>query len=231
MSIRRKNFNCYTLIMNVKAVIFDMDGTLTEHNSWFEFSRALGVPVKDHATVYKDAVGGKISLDRSKRLLLDMWRKSENANEAYINELFSSWEAKKDAKYVVDWLKSKGYKTCIISGSLRQCAEATANKLDIDYFYTSSELHYDSNGLLNEFDYVIDQASAKLDHLKQFCKENNLFVNECIVVGDGDNDISLFEATKRGIFVETKYSSEQLRSLAWKSVTQLREITDIIAMV
>lgn len=217
--------------MDIKAVVFDMDGTLTEHNSWLEFSKALGVSAKDHIKIYKDTITGKIGLDQSKRLLLDMWQISENANEAYIQKLFESWTIKKDAEYVNNWLIHKGVKTCIISGSVKQCAEVVAKKIGIDTVYTSAKLHYDSNGLLSAFDYVIDQAAVKLDHLKQFCKENDLSINECIVVGDGDNDIALFEATKRGIFVETKYSSEQLRSLAWKSVTQLREITDIIAMV
>ena len=214
--------------MNKKAVIFDLDGTLTEHNSWFEFTKFFGASVDDHIKIYKDALAGKISLEESKQKLIKMWQQSENANEKSINDLFASWSVKHDALRVVEWLQNSGFRVGIITGSMKQYVKYVAKALSLDDYYSSAELMYDENGLLIDFDYSINQSAVKLVQLEQFCRRYGLGMSDCIVVGDGDNDIDIFKETNRGIFIEGEMSSESLRKVAWKSVAQLSEIIEII---
>ena len=97
----------------------------------------------------------------------------------------------------------------------------------IDDYYASAELIYDESGLLIDFEYSIDQSAIKLVQLQRFCRQYDLSMKECIVVGDGDNDVDIFKATGRGIYIEADKSSEKLRKVAWKYATNLNEIIEI----
>ena len=98
----------------------------------------------------------------------------------------------------------------------------------IDDYYASAELIYDESGLLTNFEYSIDQSAIKLVQLQRFCRQYDLSMKECIVVGDGDNDVDIFKATGRGVYIEADKSSEKLRKVAWKYATNLNEIIEIV---
>lgn len=129
---------------------------------------------------------------------------------------------------VVKTLQDKGYKTCIITGSVQQYAEYVAHKLAIDDVYASAKLKYNDNDQLIDFEYSINQSTVKLQQLTDYCEKYELNFSDCIVVGDGDNDMDIFTATGRGIYLDTPYSSEKLKSVAWKTATDLSQVLEII---
>ena len=61
-----------------------------------------------------------------------------------------------------------------------------------------------------------------------FCKKYKLNPEECVAVGDGDNDIGLFNLTGNGILVDNSKVSEELKKSAWKTVSNLDEIKDLL---
>ena len=61
-------------MINFKAVVFDIDGTLTPQVSWTAFTKDIGGSVVEHLAIYEDTLNGKLGLDDSKRKLLEMWR-------------------------------------------------------------------------------------------------------------------------------------------------------------
>lgn len=214
--------------MNIKAIIFDMDGTLTEHNAWLAFTKALGCSVEQHSKIYNDLLAGNAGLSESKQKLVALWQTSGNAHRSFIDTVFASWPLRSEAEEVIFTLQASGYRTCIITGSILQYAQLVAQKLEIEDVYTSAQLIFDDGDQLVDFDYSIHQAAIKLQQLREFCDKHNFTTADCIVVGDGDNDIDIFTATGQGVYLDTPYSSEKLKSVAWKTATDLSEIIGII---
>lgn len=44
--------------MQTKAIIFDIDGTLTPQNSWTAFTADMGASVEDHLSIYRSHLDG-----------------------------------------------------------------------------------------------------------------------------------------------------------------------------
>jgi FMN phosphatase YigB (HAD superfamily) len=61
-----------------KAVVFDIDGTLSPEISWLALTRDLGASVEQHIQIYQDYKEGRIDYEASKDQLigichLDHW--------------------------------------------------------------------------------------------------------------------------------------------------------------
>lgn len=212
----------------IKAIIFDIDGTLTPGNSWTAFTRDIGASVADHLAVYKDHLDGKIGLDESKQKLLAMWQATGLANKSHIEGVYKTWPIKHDAEDLIKWLKDNGYVVCLITGSVGIYAKHMADRLGVDHYYANAELYFDDEGHLSNFHYTADQADVKLKQFKEFCQSNNLQMDECAAVGDGDNDIELFRATGKGILVEGEKVADELRKASWKTVDNLIEVKALV---
>ncbi len=212
----------------LKAVIFDIDGTLTEQNSWTAFTRDIGGSVAHHLAIYHDHIEGRIGLDESKRKLLKMWQATGKANKQQIEKTFSGWPIKPEARVLIDWLKKEGYIVCLITGSVGMYAKNVADQLGIDDYFSNAELYFDEGEELINFHYTANQAEVKLEQFKNFCKTKGLRAEECVAVGDDDNDIELFRHTGRGILVEGEKVADELRQAAWKTINTLSEVKDLL---
>jgi len=142
---------------DIKAIIFDIDGTLTPGNSWMAFTNDLGASVNDHMSIYKNHLDGVIGLDESKEQLLAMWQATDKANKQHIQEIFHTWPIRPEAKPLVTWLKDQGYLVCLITGSVGLYAEHIASELGIDDYYANADLFFDEAGNLSSFHYTANQ--------------------------------------------------------------------------
>lgn len=213
---------------NVKAVIFDIDGTLSPENSWTAFSRDLGSSVAEHLAIYQDHLAGNIGLDESKRMLLKLWLATGRANKQNIEQMFASWPLRDDAQQVIEWLKHKGIRVCLITGSVDLYAQHIAERLDVSDYYANAKLVFDDNGNLENFDYTTDQAEVKLQQLREFCAKYDLREDECIAVGDSDNDIELFRHTGRGVLINDGNVAVELKQSTWQTIVQLGELKRLL---
>src|SRR5665213_2004360 len=184
---------------DLKAVIFDIDGTLTPQNSWTAFTRDIGGSVEDHLEIYHSHLNGKIGLDESKRQLLAIWQATGRAERSYIEQSFESWPVREEAYTLIKWLQHSGFVVCLITGSVGLYAKHMAEKLNVDDYYANAELYFDEKGMLADFHYTADQAEVKLTQFSEFCRLKRLQPEECVAVGDGNNDIELFRHTQHGI--------------------------------
>jgi HAD superfamily phosphoserine phosphatase-like hydrolase len=212
----------------VKAVIFDIDGTLSPENSWTAFSRDLGSSVADHLAIFHDHLKGHIGLDQSKKMLLELWLKTGNAKKQYIETMYAGWPLRDDAKEVVDWLQSKDIRVCLITGSVDLYAEHIARRLGVEDYYANATLLFDQDGSLESFNYTTDQAEVKLQQFREFCKKYGLKESECIAVGDGDNDIELFRHTSNGVLLTGSGISNELQKATWQSIDRLGQLKNLI---
>ncbi len=211
-----------------EAVVFDIDGTLTEEISWTALTRDLGGSVEDHMAIFNALREGRIDYLTSKLQLIDLWRATGNANKAFMEHLFANWPIRPEAPDLVRWLVEEGYTLGLITGSLDLYANSVAGQLGIENYYANTELVFDTDGNLVDFHYELDQAKKKLEQFQMFCGSKDIAAKDCVVVGDGDNDLELFRKTGHGVLVGDA-PSQDLIEVAWKRIDSLGEIKVLLS--
>lgn len=209
-----------------KAIIFDVDGTLSPEISWTALTRDLGASVEDHIAIYQQYKAGQTDYGASKRQLIDLWQATGNANKGHFLTLFEGWPLAPEAPNIVGSLAKK-YSICLITGSMDLYAQTVAQKLHVTDYYANTTLHWDEAGNLTDMDYELDQAKRKLEQFLGYCSLHNIKPEECIIVGDSDNDIALFEASGRGIAIGQDIP-ESLRKVSWQTIQTLNELHTLI---
>ncbi len=211
----------------IKAVIFDIDGTLVKGNSWIAITKAMDASVDHHLQFYRDMLETDgDGYEEAKKKLLDMWAKTGKNNKEFFTSLYDHIPLADGAKEIIDFLKGKGITPCLITGSTSLFAEIVAKKLGVGCYFANAMLVWDENGELVDFEYFKDQAAKKLEQFSELCKQQNLKPEECVTVGDGVNDAKLFK-TIRGIALKSPGSGE-LEKIAWKTIGSLSELKTIL---
>jgi len=155
-----------------------------------------------------------------------MYQESGNATQKFIREFFSKVKPRSEAKGIISYLKEKGYKIYLISGSIDIYVEEIAKKLIVDGFYANSSLKFGKDGVLKKIYYKSNQGEIKVKQLNKLVKKLGINLDEVVFIGDSENDIEVFKEIKHGIAVNS--SSEELRSIAWKDIDSLEQIKDIL---
>jgi HAD superfamily phosphoserine phosphatase-like hydrolase len=209
------------------AVIFDLDGTLAPTVSWLELTRGLGADPAAHAKIFADYQARTITYEQSKTQLLGLWHATGQADRDTVRQLFKSWPLHEAAKPLVDYVKRRGWRPCLITGSVDLYAEVVAGKLGITDWFANTTLTFNAAGDLTDYDYHRDQAAEKVRHFEYFCTKYRLDPGNCLAIGDSDNDLLLFRQC-RGILLEVEGQSPELHDAAWQVVDRLGEVTPII---
>jgi phosphoserine phosphatase len=211
-----------------KAVVFDIDGTLTRDISWNRFTIGLGGSVERHDEIYGMWKKGELTLTESNKLCLENWSKEGKANKKDIEDILKAIPIREDAKETVQYLEEKGYKICMITGSFDMYAEIVGQELGISEWYAISKLVWDSKDNLIDVETVTKDKERKVEFFNEFCKRNSLKPEECVAVGDSSNDILLFQITGNGVAVRTEFEAKELEAIAWKVVNNLIELKNIL---
>lgn len=217
-------------MQETKAVIFDVDGTLAPDVSWQTITRGLGASVDELLRIYGDYKGGELTYEPAKRAVIELWRSTGNANRAFFRQLVNNLPLDPAAERVVRAARESGKSLCLISGSVDIYTQTVARKLGIAHWYANTTLHWDEAGNLVDMDYELNQARKKLEQFTQFCREQGIAAHECIVVGDGENELELFKATGHGILIGLN-SPEDCRKYAWKNVPDLAAVQTVLHRV
>jgi len=211
-----------------KAVVFDLDGTLARFLSWTEVTRGMGVPLDEHADLYKELKEGGLTQEEASKKLRDLWISGGKATKKHFLEIFENIPLRKGAEETTEYLRSKGYKLCIITGAIDLHAETVAEKLRIKRWFANAGITFDKAGNLEDFYYDMRQVEKKLEQFGKYIKDEGLKPEECVVVGDSWNDSGLFKITGNGIAIRSESEDKELEDIAWKVVDELPELKDIL---
>jgi phosphoserine phosphatase len=213
-----------------KAVVFDIDGTLTRDISWVKLTTEIGGSLEFNDEVIKKWETDELTESEAREKLIENWSKAGKATKKEFVSILQNISLREDAKEVVDYLKNKGYVVIMITGSFDLYAQIVGEKLDVKEWFANTVLMWDEDGSLLDVQTCKDSEAQnrKVDFFKAFCDKNNLKINECVAVGDSSNDIALFKLTGKGIAVRTEFESPKLEEVAWKKVNQLIEIKSIL---
>lgn len=213
---------------SIKAVIFDLDGTLTLRTSWNYLAEYLGASAEEESKNFQDWNDKKITTEQADENILRMWRSGGRANKTEFTKAFKSIPLRPGAVELMQYLKDKGILVCLITGAMDLYAEVMAKRLGAQNYYANTIFHWDDNDEIKKFDYTPDQGLKKLEQFKEFCSEQKLNFTDCAAVGDSQNDYQLFQVTGKGIVIRSEYESKELEKVAWKIVSELPEITKYI---
>lgn len=211
-----------------KAVIFDIDGTLTTTNSWVDITKALGADSTKHDQIYLARKSGALNLEDSRKLLLELWQNTQNANETFLRTSFKKTELRPEAKKLFTHLHQKGYTTCLITGSNNLFAQEIANKLGTKYYFANAQFEFDDSGNLTGYDYEIDQGSKKLEQLQDFCAKQKIKLEDCIAVGDGANDIEMMKNVGLPIAIKTESEDQEIEKYTKQTIKNLDELNSFL---
>jgi phosphoserine phosphatase len=88
----------------------------------------------------------------------------------------------------------KEYRVAIVSGGFTIVAERVAQELEIDCL-VANKLVIEDGVLTGEVVGPIVRQNSKKDALEAIAKREGIRPKDCVVIGDGANDISMFEAS------------------------------------
>ncbi len=172
-----------------KLIVFDMDSTLIDAETIDELARAAGV-VSKVEEITNRAMHGDLDFEQAlaERVRLLEGLPVETALDA-VNQI----NLMPGAAELVLYVKSRGYKTAMISGGFTIAAERIGKTLGID-FVVSNELLVEDGYLLGEVVGPVTQSDSKAKVFEELAQLYNVRPEQCVVVGgDGANDACIFE--------------------------------------
>ncbi len=96
------------------------------------------------------------------------------------------------AAELILYVKSRGYKTAMISGGFTISADTIGKALGID-FIVSNKLLVEDGFLTGKVVGPITQSDSKAKVFEELTRLNGVRPEQCVVVGDGANDACVFE--------------------------------------
>ena len=211
--------------MNPKLIVFDLNKTLINENSWLKLNQAMGVTEDEDADLLKRAACGKITDSEAQLELLDLYKQRGDVSRAHIAQILTEYTYKPFAREVVAELGRCGYELAIISGAMDILVAQVADELGIALWRAGNQFIFDKNDELINIVAPDNDAEAKLEQLKQLAAERGLAMHNCLVVGDGANDLPLFQATGNGVTFTGSAIADQAR---WV-VDDLSKLLEIVS--
>ncbi len=211
-------------MQKIKLICFDLDDTITEENSWYKLNLALGMTSIEDNFLYKKYHTGAISYEDWIAELLKFYKSKGQANLKNITDTISSYSYRTGVKEIIEYLKGKGYTIALISGSFNIMVDLVAKDLDIKLAGATNIFVFDTKDNLENIVSLGKDSVARLNILEDFCLKLGINIDECVCIGDGDNDIDLFKKTKLGI----TFKGSQIEKDAWKVIEHFSDIKQIL---
>ncbi|AEH60115.1 phosphoserine phosphatase SerB [Methanosalsum zhilinae DSM 4017] len=182
-----------------KLIVFDMDSTLIDAETIDELAKISGV-LDEVSRITEDAMEGKIDYSQAlkERVKLLKGLELEDAKRAVRDMPIMT-----GARELIKHVKSAGYITAMLSGGFRLAADDVGEMLGIDHIF-ANELVVRDGKLTGEVRGPLTTQNSKEKMLEQIAFANNMAPDECIVVGDGANDICIFKRAKYAIAFNPK---------------------------
>ena len=209
--------------IQIKAVILDIDGTLTDEVSWLSFTKQLGADPRVHTRIFDEYKTGNITYPESRRQLIRLWNATGNASKKNIINCFYKISIRKPAISLVEYLR-KSYKLCLISGSMDLYVKTVAKRLNIPNWYANTILKFDGNNNLYSYDYFDNQAKKKYEQFIEYTKRYAIKSEEVAVIGNSENDSIILEKSGLPILIITSDTSTTPMNTVRIKIRELDEV-------
>lgn len=209
----------------LKILSFDLDKTILEVNSWEVINTYLGISKEEDDNFYKMFKNGEISYGEWLKLDLFLW-KSRNENcspEAILSSV--DLPVRKDFLEMLNIVKVKfpDLKIGIISGAPDFVVKYFGDKFGLDFYVADNKMDFETGEVRLYGDGVSEDKIRVLDDL---CLKYEVDINDCMHVGDGDNDLGIFKATGKG--VTFNWCSQNIKDSAKYVISDFSELENVL---
>ena len=204
-----------------QLVIFDLDGTLTQERSIWEYIHIrLGKWYGFAEEYQKQFLAGKISYEEFCERDAQVW-KGMKVEE--LLEIVKTVPFHPGAAELIIYLKQKGMKLSVVSSGLSLLSNWVHQKYGFDYSVSNDLLH--ENGVLTGKVRIQVYYDKKAEWVKRILKKFDVRPEEVIAIGDSIGDIEMFQMV--GFSIAFNSSCSDLDQIATTCV-QSQNLTDII---
>ena len=209
-------------IQRYKLVVFDLDGTLTQERSIWEYiHKQLGKWYGFAEEYQKEFLAGKISYDRFCELDAEVWK---GMRVAELLEIAKTVPFHQGADELIRYLKNKGLKLAMVSSGLSILSHWVHQKYGFDYSVSNDLLHED--GTLTGKVKIQVYYDKKAEWVKRILKQFGMKSEEVIAIGDSLGDIDMLQMV--GFSIAFNSSCSDLDRIASVCI-QSRNLRDIVA--
>jgi phosphoserine phosphatase len=207
--------------MPYKLVIFDLDGTLTQERSIWEYIHIrLGKWYGFAEEYQKQFLAGKISYEEFCERDAQVW-KGMKVEE--LLEIVKTVPFHPGADTLIAHIKQKGLKLAVVSSGLSLLSNWVHQKYGFDYSVSNDLL--DENGVLTGKVRIQVYYDKKAEWVKRILDQFHVRLEEVIAIGDSVGDIDMFRMV--GFSIAFNSSCKDLDRMATFCI-QSRNLTDII---
>ena len=202
---REKNMLVLIPVSDIKAVVFDFDGTLTvnqnQKSSWQKIWELLGDPNNLCVELLKQYKSQEISHSKWCQLTEEYFKK-KGLTENQVRELARSQVLIKGFHEVLNQLNELRVSVFICSGSVNTFIDEAIPEEDKPLIKDiRSNVFIYNNGLLNEIRGTKFDFDGKRKFVEKIMRDYRLSASEVAFVGNSDNDIYVHRAKVRTIAV------------------------------
>lgn len=204
-----------------RLVIFDLDGTLTQERSIWEYiHKRLGKWYGFAEEYQKKFLAGEISYEEFCESDAEVW-KGMKVEE--LLEIVKTVPFHPGADELIDYLKQKGLKLSLVSSGLSLLSDWVHDKYGFDYSVSNDLLH--ERGILTGKVKIQVHYDKKAKWVRKILDRFGMRPEEVIAIGDSLGDIDMFQMVDFSIaFNSSCKDLEKIASLCIQS----HNLADII---
>lgn len=210
-----------------KVVAFDVDGTLMRGDVWPRLNALMGL---DHERDqrWKNAYNrGDLSLRGWYEHMSGVWAQNPR-RRSELEAICRDFTLLPNAEVVLNALAEVGVPRALISSGLDLYVNALAERFQIPHVYCYTKTDFNEQGYFEKISFTSDgsEHSAKVYGIKELERLYHVGADEILFVGDSVNDREAFEYTKRGVLYGE--GNEELHQVAWKNITDLKDVLSLL---
>ncbi len=181
--------------MKIKAVCFDMDGTLIRNTDSVRYLCTLNGnsdALKEIEKLESDGDISWIEADHLKARLIS------GLHVAQVREKFkANIELIQNIEQVVVYLRESGIRSVLITAGPIQVASVLGTQFGFDGVY-GSLYEVENQKFTGEIVHHLG-ADGKVRCLEDFCSKHGIGFDQCVAIGDSESDVDVFKMCERSI--------------------------------
>jgi phosphoserine phosphatase len=204
-----------------KLVIFDLDGTLTQERSIWEYIHIRLGKWYGFAEEYQTQfLAGKISYEEFCERDAQVWKGMKIEELLKIIKTVSFHPGVDE---LINYLKQKGWKITMVSSGLSLLSDWVHKKYGFDYSVSNDLLH--ENGILNGKVKIQVYYDKKAEWVEKILKQFGMRSDEVIAIGDSRGDMDMLQMVGFSIAFNSSCSGlDQIANICIQS----QNLADII---
>jgi len=219
------HFNKEPASQKFKLFVFDMDSTLIDAEVIDTLARAAGVE-EAVSEITKAAMNGEMDYTESFQTRVSSL-KGLSCERALAET--DKIQLMPGAAELMEFIRNAGGKTAMITCGFSIVADNVKEQLKIDYVY-SNDLIVKEGCFTGEATGPLTTTNAKEKVLDELVKKTGISFEECLVIGDGANDICLFKKAGFSIAFNAKPAVQE-QAHAIVSGKDLRNVIPVLISV